>query len=681
MWNRLSILAWLLTLASPALADDTSTQTRPPNVILIMMDDLGWADAGYQGHPVLKTPHLDAIAKTGIRFDRFYASSPVCSPTRASCLTGRHPYRYGITGANVGHLPEQEKTLAEILREHGYRTGHFGKWHLGTLTRTRPDSNRGGPRGAAHYAPPWEHGFDVCFSTEAKVPTFDPMITPAKIAGGTGNKTQGEPYGTAYWTGPDQIAGDGLEGDNSRIIMDRAIPFIEHATREQAPFLAVIWLHTPHLPIVAGDTHRAMYPDATELEKRYFGCVTAADEQIGRVRTRLRELGIADNTMLWFCSDNGPEGQAHNAPGSAGPLRGRKRSLYEGGVRVPGLLEWPSGIDEPRVVSAPCSTLDYVPTILDALDIDDEVCVAPLDGVSLLPLMRGEATQRGQSIGFQSATQAVWMEDQYKFVRTQSEDGPIIELFDLHTDAAEQHNIATDMTAIAARMGKELTDWQTSCAKSLKGEDYDAAQLPRVLLLGDSISMGYHNSVVDALAEIAVVVRPKDNCEGTTKGAQKINEWLALEGGNFDLIHFNFGLHDLKRVKVAGGRANSNNPDDPHQADLAAYERNLREIVSHLETTGATLIFATTTPVPSGGVRPHRDPADVAKYNEVARRIMREHGVLINDLNQVAKSRLSEIQKATDVHFSKDGSRLLGDAVADVVHDVLSSRADPSDER
>ena len=183
-----------------------------PNVILVMTDDQGWGDTGYNGHPTLKTPHLDRMAGQGLRFDRFYSGAPVCSPTRGSCLTGRHPYRYGITFANAGHLKKEEITLAEALKVLGYTTGHFGKWHLGTLTTQVRESNRGGPGSERIYSPPWENGFDTCFSTEAKVPTWDPMKAPGA----------GRPYGTHYWTGPGKRETENLDGDDSRVIMDRA---------------------------------------------------------------------------------------------------------------------------------------------------------------------------------------------------------------------------------------------------------------------------------------------------------------------------------------------------------------------------------------------------------------------------------------------------------------------------
>src|SRR5690606_18682818 len=228
-----------------------------PNVILVMCDDLGWGDVGFNGNKIIKTPHLDDMATSGLKLNRFYAAAPVCSPTRGSCLTGRHPYRYGVTYANSGHLLSEELNLAELLKAQGYATGHFGKWHLGTLTKTVRDANRGGPRGAKHYAPPWEHGFDHCFSTESKVPTWDPMIRPKNVAPGASwwhsvaEASEAVPYGTSYWTNGDQVTDD-LRGDDSKLIMDRVLPFIEKSVRAEQSFFAVVWFHTPHLPVVAG---------------------------------------------------------------------------------------------------------------------------------------------------------------------------------------------------------------------------------------------------------------------------------------------------------------------------------------------------------------------------------------------------------------------------------------------
>ena len=174
--------------------------------------------------------------------------------------------------------------------------------------------------------------------------------------------------------------------------------------------------------------------------------------------------------------------------------------------------------------------------------------------------------------------------------------------------------------------------------------------------------MGYHSSVVEALRRDAVVIRPKENCSGTTNGIGKIDTWLELDGGEFDIIHFNFGLHDVKAVTEPGGTKNSNNPDDPRQADLETYEKQLRDIVKKLRATGATLIFATTTPYPAG-VKPHRDPEDAARYNTVALKIMKENGIAIDDLYRFALPRLKEIQRPGNVHFTKKGSKQLGGEV------------------
>ncbi len=436
-----------------------------PNIILCMSDDQGWGDTGYNGHPVLKTPHLDSMSREGIRFDRFYSGAPVCSPTRGSCLTGRHPYRYGIFYANVGHIKKEEITLAEALKTQGYTTGHFGKWHLGTLTTKIKDSNRGQPGDAAHYSPPWQNGFDRCFSTEAKVPTWNPMITPK----GWQNSPGGEPFGTYYWSGPDRKVTDNLEGDDSRIIMDRAIPFIRNAVKSQTPFFTVIWFHAPHLPVVAGPKHLDMYPNHPGAH--FLGCITALDEQMGRLRGELRTLGVDRNTMLWFCSDNGPEGKTDtDANGTAGPFRGRKRSLYEGGVRVPGLLVWPGRIEKPRVVKTPYSTSDYFPTVLDSLGFQMKGKSEPADGISLLPLIDGAMDKRPRPIAFESNNQVSLTDNRYKIYS--SDKGKTFELYDLIADPGERNDLAKEKPDIVTRMKKTLETWRISCQSSLAGRDY-----------------------------------------------------------------------------------------------------------------------------------------------------------------------------------------------------------------
>ncbi len=454
----LAILPQDVAVPTPGVRGQANPNTPRPNIILVMADDQGWGDTSFNGHPTLKTPALDQMASEGLRFDRFYAAAAVCSPTRASVLTGRHPFRMRIDGANSGHLPSEEYTLAEMCHELGYTTGHFGKWHLGTLTKEVVDSNRGGrPNQAQHYSPPWQHGFDRCFSTEAKVPTWDPMLNP----------DNGKPYGTRYWNEQGEVVTENLEGDDSRIIMDRALPFITAATNDKRPFLAVIWLHAPHRPVVAGPTREEAYAE-TEREdlRRYYAVVTAIDASLGRLREHLERLNVSDDTLLWYTSDNGPEGSAKEGQGSTAGLRGRKRSLYEGGVRVPGLLVWPKQIRTPRRLGCPASTLDTLPTLAEILGVR----LAPertLDGVSLLPLLMADGSDKrpGQApLPFVSPKAAALHAGRLKAIRP--EPNGKWELYDLVSDPMESKDLAGDRPVELARLVELFHSWKSDAAQS-----------------------------------------------------------------------------------------------------------------------------------------------------------------------------------------------------------------------
>jgi arylsulfatase A-like enzyme len=470
MLNRRDFLASLA--AAPLAAADKPAR---PNIILCMADDMGWGDPGFNGNKIIKTPNLDAMAAAGIRFTRFYSGGPVCSPTRGTCMTGRHYFRYGVTHANEGMLPKPEITVARMLKPLGYRTGHFGKWHLGTLTKDIKDGRRGGP-GTKSYMPPWEHGFDVSFSTEQAVPTWDPM--------------KDQPFETKYWEGAGKYATENMEGDDSRVMMDRVIPFITQAAKAKDPFLAVVWFHAPHQPVFAGPKYRAMYSQYSEGEQHYYGCITALDEQVGRLRKELQNLGIAQNTMIWFTSDNGPEGMTGDQGtnrGSTGGMRGRKRSLFSGGVNVPGLLEWPQHAQAGRVVDVPCSTLDYFPTIQEVTGASLPGKPRPIDGISLLPLIHGKATPRPTPICFRyvepkrpmhdSPTIAM-LEGRFKLLTNLSDDAKEDLFYDVVSDRGETQNIIDKHLELAQSMKKRLHDWIESCRASHNGGDYEGPYTP-----------------------------------------------------------------------------------------------------------------------------------------------------------------------------------------------------------
>jgi len=484
--------SWLPGCAT--VSPTAMAKSKQPNIIFVLADDLGYGDVGFNGNKIIKTPHLDTMAREGILFSRFYAGGPVCSPTRGTCLTGRHYFRYGIFSASVGYLPAEEMTIAKMCKSLGYTTGHFGKWHLAPVSKTGPTMPEYKENRLRKYAPPWERDYDESFTTECNVPTWNPAANLEDYKW---------VFRLPFWHNG-KIETENLDGPAARVVMDRVIPFIHRAARNNQAFFATVWFHEPHEPVVAGPRHRAMYKGFSEGEQHYYGCITAMDEQIGRLRRELRELGIADNSMIWFCSDNGPEGMTskgeqnwcRNSRGVTGGLRGRKRSLFDGGLVGPALLEWPGHAEPGRVVDIPCSTLDYFPTVQEIIGFkmqDDR----PIDGISLVPLINGIMTKRPKPIPFWfvkpskrkmhgSPTLAL-VDNNFKFLTNLSKDGHESRpsegldedmLFDMVKDPGEQNNIISDHPQIAAALKAELREWTESCRASHCGADYDSPFTP-----------------------------------------------------------------------------------------------------------------------------------------------------------------------------------------------------------
>lgn len=408
---------------------------KRPNIILIMSDDQGWGQVGYMDHPHLKgrTPNLDAMAESGIRFNRFYAAASVCSPTRASVLTGRAPGRTGVPGLHK-RLCLQEKTLPAALRKAGYVTAHFGKWHLGGVQGSAMPILPDDPNGPKHY------GFDEWLSATNYI-EMNPLMTH-----------NGE---IVY-----------LEGESSVLMVEAGLKFIE-AYKDQ-PTFTVLWYGSPHFPYTALEQDIAGLPNEMDRkEQNLLGEIIAMDRSIGLLRDRLRELELAENTLIWFCSDNG--GREHDPHSQAG-MRGFKGSLYEGGIRVPGLIEWPGTI-QPKVTDFPASTMDIMPTLVDLLDLPEDAMLEVVDGESIAPLFSGKTPKRSRPIPIQNKGIAL-LEGKWKIVRNGNGKGRSWELFDLENDEGETTDLAAQYPVRFAQMKAEALAIEASIAQSALGKDY-----------------------------------------------------------------------------------------------------------------------------------------------------------------------------------------------------------------
>ncbi|MFO7905499.1 MAG: sulfatase-like hydrolase/transferase [Pirellulaceae bacterium] len=418
-------------------------ETSPPNIVLVMTDDQGWGQTGYYDHPVLETPNLDAMAAGGLRFDRFYAGAPVCSPTRASVLTGRSNMRTGVNSHGYA-LRRQERTLAGALKKVGYATGHFGKWHLNGMR------GPGVPILADDTHNPGAFGFDEWLS----VTNFfdrDPIMSR------NGEFVE-------------------FKGDSSEIIVGEALKFIGDQAASATPFLAVIWYGTPHSPFRAADKDMEPFDNLDERSRKHYGELVAMDRSVGALREGLRKLNIADDTLVWFCSDNG--GLPRISPETVGGLRGFKGSLYEGGLRVPGIVEWPAHIKEPRATHFPAVTMDIFPTIADIVDLPDSATLEPQDGISLLKLFTEKMARRDKPIPFCCFNDTAWLDNEYKLIRlARKRDTPEYELYNLASDPKEQNDLYREEPELAERLRTEMEAWVKSMNASIAGKDYPAGKV------------------------------------------------------------------------------------------------------------------------------------------------------------------------------------------------------------
>ncbi len=451
-------------------------QSAKLSIVLFLIDDLGWRDVGCNGSRYYKTPNIDRLASEGVRFTDAYAACAVCSPTRAAILTGKYPARLLLTdwlpsgrwnpkaklreGRFLRGLPLEEVTLAEALRQAGYRTGSIGKWHLGSEPFSLPE----------------HHGFDI--------------NTAGNAHGAPGNYFF--PY-DGDWAIPTtglragwNVLPDGKPGEYlTDRLTDEAVRFIRE--NRGRPFFLYFPHYGVHTPLQAKKEMIARYEAIPEDQRQgkpvYAAMVESIDESVGRVMAALKELGLEQSTLVIFTSDNGG---FYNATSNA-PLRANKGAYYEGGIRVPLIIRWP-GADKPGlVVSEPVISTDLYPTCLAAASQP----LRPnqhLDGLNLLPLLRGEGSLGRRALFWHyphyndhpsSVPSSVIRKGPWKLIQTFEPEG--VELYNLAEDLSEVRNLAPEQPALAAELRRELDAWRCEVRAEMMqpNPDYDAGvQVP-----------------------------------------------------------------------------------------------------------------------------------------------------------------------------------------------------------
>lgn len=444
-------------LAGAALPAQDAPRSERPNILFVMIDDLGWMDLGVQGNAKFTTPHIDRLAADGTRFTDFYAAAPVCSPTRAACVTGLAPARVRVTnhipdrwsfydergqkngerrgrafgpGRSRNVLDKSFPTIAHRLQDAGYRTGFVGKWHLAGPNWNTTDTTLF----------PESYGFDVNVAGNAMGGPgtfFAPIEMPNFEKGKAGEYL------------PDLLATEAIE-------------FLRTPRQPGQPFFLCLWTYTVHYPIEATPELYARYSDAQEpdMPTRYRAMVEGMDRAIGRVLQAVDDLGLRDDTLVVFTSDNG------QMPGSsvAAPLRAAKGYLYEGGIRVPMILRWPGHVRAGAVEETPAISMDFAPTFLDAAGVEHSA--ADFDGESLLPLAgdHGELEREAlfwhyphYSYHGDNHMGSVVRRGDLKYIHHWDDDAH--ELYDLATDLGERENLIEQRSEDAARLRTLLMQW------------------------------------------------------------------------------------------------------------------------------------------------------------------------------------------------------------------------------
>ena len=408
---------------------DAPKAINKPNIIVILADDMGYADAGFNGCKDIPTPHLDSIAKNGIRFSAGYVTAPQCAPSRAGLLMGMDQNRIGCENNNVTDIAglTEGTTFADRMRATGYHTGMVGKWHLGTKPGQQP----------------LDRGFDEYFGFLRGSSWYLPQAGQKSIA--------------QILEGRKPVPVDGYLTD---AFGERAVRFITE--NKAQPFFLYLAFNAPHSPFEAPAEEIARFGHITDTKRRtYAAMVSIMDRNIGHVLEALKTAGVERNTLVVFLSDNGgPDAGADNTP-----LRGWKGDTFEGGIRVPFVMQWPGTIKPSQTVDMPVSSLDLLPT---ALAVAGQPIPEPLEGHSLLPALRGESPFPARSLAWRfvfgpTAAKSSWAirDGNWKLVRGSAASSDV-QLIDLAQDASEANDLSSAHADIRERLQKAHDTWVAS---------------------------------------------------------------------------------------------------------------------------------------------------------------------------------------------------------------------------
>tara|TARA_X000000950_G_scaffold37045_1_gene39559 strand:- start:3654 stop:4976 length:1323 start_codon:yes stop_codon:yes gene_type:complete len=396
-----------------------------------MTDDQGWGQTSYYNHPILQTPNLDLMAANGLRLDRFYAGAPQCSPTRASILTGKNNDRVGVFYHGYP-LDKNEKTIAQELKKIGYSTGHFGKWHLNGVR------GPGAPIFKDDEYNPGNYGFDKWLSSSNFFDT-NPILSDNGIF-------------------------KEFKGSSSMIIVNEALKFIKKSVNENKPFFTVIWDGSPHNPFESSDIDKLGFEKLNKESREHYGEIVAFDRSIGILRKTINEIGVKENTIIWYCSDNG--GLNRIVPSTVGGLKGFKNTMWEGGLRVPAIIEWPK-IIKPKISKYPVSTMDMFPTIMEIVGLSYKQSLKNYDGESIFDIFNSEEEIRSSKIPFRFDNRGALIHNNIKLIARNIKEYEF-ELYDLLNDPTESNDISKNNIALFEEIKYEFLEWNKTVEVDIK---------------------------------------------------------------------------------------------------------------------------------------------------------------------------------------------------------------------